>query len=65
MTPPDIATSSREDREHFILEEFRCLGDCEFCGHCQMLHHQDALVAYHDYIEGKKSFRDITLALRY
>jgi hypothetical protein len=47
------------------LEEFRCLGDCEFCGHCQMLHHQDALVAYHDYIEGKKSFRDITLALRY
>jgi hypothetical protein len=65
MTPPEIDHSTRQEREAFIIEEFRCLGDCDNCGHCQILHSRDALEVYKDYIEGTRSFRDITLEMRY
>jgi hypothetical protein len=65
MNPPEIDSSTRQEREAFIINEFRCLADCDTCGQCQMLHNRDALEVYKDYIEGNRTFMAITLELRY
>ena len=49
MTPPDIKNSTREEREHFVVEAFRCISDEEL---------------YADYIEGRRDFREITIEIR-
>ena len=43
-----------------ILEEFKCLGNCPICGKCSFLRGREAEDLYADYIEGHRSFRDIT-----
>ena len=60
MKTPDIETSTREERLGFIREEFKCLGNCLLCGKCSFLRGRDAEELYADYIEGIRSFRDIT-----
>ena len=60
MVTPDIETSTREERLEFIREEFKCLGNCPICGKCSFLRGREAEVLYADYIEGHRSFRDIT-----
>ncbi|MDD6552521.1 MAG: hypothetical protein PUF37_02890 [Prevotellaceae bacterium] len=65
MTAPDIHSSTREEREQYIIDAFRCIADCDNCGACQFLHGHPAEELYADYIEGRRSFRDITLELRY
>ena len=57
---PDIETSTREERLEFIREEFKCLGNCPICGKCNFLRGREAEDLYADYIEGHRSFRDIT-----
>ncbi len=64
MTAPDIATSTREERIAFVTEEFRCLHNCELCGKCAFLKGREAEDIYNDYIEGQRSFLDITLEQR-
>ena len=44
----------------FIREEFRCLVNCPICGKCSFLRGREAEDLYADYIEGYRSFRDIT-----
>ena len=60
MVAPDIETSTREERLEFIREEFNCLGNCPICGKCSFLRGREAEDLYADYIEGHRSFRDIT-----
>ena len=60
MVTPDIETSTREERLEFIRDEFRCLGNCPICGKCSFLRGREAEDLYADYIEGHRSFRDIT-----
>ena len=64
MTPPAINASSREERMDYIIHEFRCLADCDNCGHCQFLHGRNALDVYRDYVDGKREFMEVTLEWR-
>ena len=60
MVTPDIETSTREERLEFIREEFKCLRNSPICGKCNLLRGREAEDLYADYIEGHRSFRDIT-----
>lgn len=60
MRPPEIEKSTKEERERYILRTFQCRGDCETCGFCAMYRGKTPEVAYNDYIEGKRSFLEIT-----
>ena len=60
MIAPDIETSTREERLEFIRDEFKCLGNCPICGKCSFLRGREAEDLYADYIEGHRSFQDIT-----
>ena len=64
MVAPDIETSTREERLGFIREEFKCLGNCPICGKCSFLRGREAEDLYADYIDGQRSFREITMEHR-
>lgn len=64
MTEPDIHHSTREQREQYVIDTFRCISDCDNCGACQFLKGKAAEELYADFIDGKRSFRDITLEAR-
>ena len=64
MTAPAIETSTREERLEFVRNEFRCLGNCPICGKCSFLRGREAEELYADYVDGLRSFRDITIEHR-
>lgn len=64
MTPPAIEQSTREQRRAFVADAWKCLNDCESCGKCRILRGRVAEVLYADYIEGKRSYMDITFDIR-
>lgn len=64
MTPPKITESTKDERRAYVLEAWKCLHDCESCGKCRVLKGKDAEVLYEDYIEGNRSYMDITLEIR-
>lgn len=64
MTPPKIDQSSEEERRAFVLNAWRCLHDCELCGKCRVLRGKDTETLYSDYIEGVRSYMEITLEIR-
>ena len=64
MKEPNILHSTREEREQFAIDTFRCISDCDNCGACQFLKGRVAEELYADFIEGKRSFRDITIEAR-
>ena len=64
MPPPRIDTSTREERQAYVIDAWRCLHDCESCGKCRILRGRDAETLYADYIEGKRTYMDITLEIR-
>lgn len=64
MTPPNIENSTPEKRRAFVLEAWKCLHDCEACGKCRILKGKDPETLYTDYIEGKRSYIDVTLSIR-
>ena len=64
MSAPETSTSTREERLAFIREEFRCLHNCEICGKCPFLKGREAEDIYRDYIEGTRSFMEITVEQR-
>ena len=64
MTPPPIEQSTWEARRAYVLDAWKCLHDCESCGKCRILKGKDAGTLYADYIEGKRSYMDVTLELR-
>ena len=64
MQPPRIENSTKEERRAYELDAWKCLHDCEVCGKCRILKGRDAETLYTDYIEGKRSYMDITLEIR-
>ena len=64
MTPPKIDQSTKEERRAHVLHAWRCLHDCEACGKCRVLKGKDAETLYADYIEGKRTYMDVTLDIR-
>ncbi|WP_299233768.1 hypothetical protein [uncultured Bacteroides sp.] len=64
MNPPDIKQSTKDERRAFVLEAWKCLHDCESCGKCRILKGKDPETLYADYIEGVRSYIDVTLAIR-
>ena len=64
MTPPPIEQSTREERQAFVIDAWKCLHDSEMCGKCRILKGKDAETLYADYIEGRRSYIDVTLDIR-
>ena len=64
MKAPAIDQSTREERVAYVLDAWKCLHDCEMCGKCRILKGKDAETLYADYIEGKRTYMDITLEIR-
>ena len=64
MLAPKIELSTAEERRAYVVYAWRCLHDCEACGKCRILKGKDAETLYVDYIEGKRSYMDVTLEIR-
>lgn len=64
MMPLRIEQSTKEERRAFVLDAWMCLHDCESCGKCHILKGKDAETLYADYIEGLRSYMDVTLDIR-
>ena len=64
MTAPKIENSTKEERQAYVLEAWRCLNDCEACGKCPILKGRDPETIYASYIEGRREYIDITLEIR-
>ena len=64
MHPPKIEYSTKDERQAFVLEAWKCLQDCEACGKCRILKGRDAETLYADYIKGERSYMDVTLEIR-
>ena len=64
MQPPKIEDSTQDGRKAYVLEAWKCLHDCDACGKCRILKGRDPETLYTDYIEGKRSYLDITLEVR-
>ena len=60
MIAPQIDNSIPKERLAYVLEAWKCLHDCEACG----LKGRDAEILYADYIEGKRSYMEVTLDIR-
>ena len=64
MTAPNLESPTREERLDYVLNEWRCLHNCEICGKCHVLKCRNEGMLYTSYIEGKRSYMDITLEIR-
>ena len=64
MKAPAMDQSTREERVAYVLDAWKCLHDCEMCGKCRILKGKDAETLYADYIEGKRTYMDVTLEVR-
>ena len=64
MAAPSIDKSRRDERLAYVLDQWRCLHNCEICGKCSILKGREAEFLYADYIDGKRSYMDITLSIR-
>ena len=62
--PPEIAESTVEERREYIKRRYPCISDCDMCGMCKVFHGKDPEVAYDDYIQGRRSFMDVTADYR-
>ena len=64
MTAPSIENSTYEERLEYVADKWQCLHNCELCGKCSILKGRDAEIVYADYIEGRRSYMDITFEIR-
>ena len=64
MQPPKIDNSTQEERQAYVLDAWKCQHNCEICGKCHILKGLDPETLYADYIEGKRSYKDITMEIR-
>ena len=64
MTPPSIETSTRDERQAYVREKWESMHNCELCGKCHVLKGRSEEILYADYIDGKRSYMDITLEIR-
>ena len=64
MTAPITNSSTKEARLDYVLNEWRCLYNCEICGKFHVLKGRSEEQLYADYIDGKRSYMEITLEIR-
>ncbi len=64
MIPPEIDSSTIDERRAYVQKQWECMGNCELCGKCHILKGRDPETLYADYINGLVSYMDITLMLR-
>ena len=64
MLPPSIESSPREGLLDYVLDEWKCLHNCDMCGKCHILKGRSETELYADYINGKRAYKDITLEIR-
>lgn len=64
MAPPSTGNSTKEERLAYVLDQWRCLHNCEICGKCSILRGGVAEILYADYIDGKRDYKEITLKIR-
>ncbi len=64
MTAPLIESSTRDERLAYVLDAWICLNNCILCGYWAVLKGRNEETLYADYIDGKRSYMDITLELR-
>lgn len=64
IAPPAVDTSTTEERRAYVAQQWECLHQCEECGKCHVLHGHPAEELYADYIQGRRSYREVTLGLR-
>ena len=64
MLPPSIETSTSKERLDYVLNEWKCLHNCDMCGKCSILKGRSETELYADYINGKRAYKDITLEIR-
>lgn len=57
---PEINRSTVDERRAFIKDKFPCLADCDVCGLCKVFHGKDPENAYEDYINGRRSFSEVS-----
>ena len=57
---PEISESTIEERRAYIKERFPCIADCDMCGLCKVFHGKDAETAYTDYIQGNRTFLEVS-----
>lgn len=57
---PEISESTAEERRAYIKGRFPCIADCDMCGLCKVFHGKDAETAYKEYIDGEKSFIEVS-----
>ena len=61
---PDITSSTQEERRRYIKERFPCIADCDMCGLCKVFRGKDAETAYKEYIDGERSFLEVSAYYR-
>ena len=61
---PEITSSTKEERRLYIKERFPCIADCDMCGLCKVFRGKDAETAYKEYIDGEKSFLEVSAYYR-
>ena len=59
-TAPEINESTIDERSEYIKNRYPCISDCDMCGLCKVFHGKDPENAYVDYINGKRSFMDVS-----
>ena len=62
---PEIKDSTVEERRAYIKGRFPFISDCDMCGLCKVFHGKDAETAYADYINGDRSFTDVSAEYRH
>ena len=60
ITALDILNSTTEERRNYIKERFPCIADCDMCGLCKVFRGKDPEDAYDDYINGRRSFAEVS-----
>ncbi len=58
--PPEITESTAEERRAYVKGRFPCIADCDMCGLCKVFRGMDAETAYADYIQGKRTFGEVS-----
>ena len=64
MSAPTIENSTRQERLAYVQKQWECLSNCDICGKCCVLRGGTAELFYEDYIEGRRTYMEITLELR-
>ena len=64
ISAPEITSSTKEERRLYIKERFPCIADCDMCGLCKVFRGKDAETAYKEYIDGERSFLEVSADYR-